>query len=326
MKRTIIDTDPGIDDTAAILLALASSELSVEAVTTVYGNGTVEECTRNALIVLETAGRSDIPVYQGVGKPLAGAPHLGHAIHGRDALGGVGLPPPAGRPQTAHAVQALIDRVMARPGEITLIALGPLTNVALALSLEPRMASALAELVVMGGAVLTHGNATEVASANLYNDPEAAAIVYQAGAPLVQVGMDVCQKVSVSEAQLARIRQTQSPTTDLLARATPQLIRSYAERGLKAAGTGAHYNDVPAVAYAVDPTLYDVREYYVRISTHDPLTSGQTVADVANRWGQPPNARVLMGVEAARLTELFTTRVIDYTAPDSERRHRRTSP
>jgi inosine-uridine nucleoside N-ribohydrolase len=80
------------------------------------------------------------------------------------------------------------------------------------------------------------------------------------------------------------------------------------------------------VAYAVDPTLYDVREYYVRISTHDPLTSGQTVADVANRWGQPPNARVLMGVEAARLTELFTTRVIDYTAPDSERRHRRTSP
>src|SRR5262245_58162233 len=172
MKRVIIDTDPGIDDTAAIFLALASPELHVEALTTVYGNGTIADCTRNALIVLETAGRGDIPVYQGAGKPLMAAPTYGSSVHGGDALGDVGVPPPVGTPQARHAVYELVERVMARPGEITLIALGPLTNVALALSLEPRMAGTLAELIVMGGAVLTHGNSTEVARANQYNEAE----------------------------------------------------------------------------------------------------------------------------------------------------------
>jgi inosine-uridine nucleoside N-ribohydrolase len=315
MKRVIIDTDPGIDDAAAILLALASPELTVEAVTTVYGNGAIDACTRNALIILETAGRGDIPVYQGVAKPLLGAPHYAHQIHGHDALGGVGLPHPQGRPQATHAVRELVDRVMAEPGAITLIALGPLTNVALALSLEPRMAGALAELIVMGGAVLTHGNATEVASANLYNDPEAAAIVYQAGAPLVQVGLDVCQAIIVSEEQLARLRQAHTPTTALLARITPRLISSYVERGLRPPGAGVQYNDVAAMAYAISPALFDVREYHVRIATHDELTRGQTVADVANRWRRPPNAKVPMGVDAARLTEMFTTRVSRYAVP-----------
>src|SRR5947208_8214334 len=173
MKRVIIDTDPGIDDTAAIFLALASPELHVEALTTVYGNGTIADCTRNALVILETAGRSDIPVYRGAGKPLMGTPTYGSHVHGSDALGDVGVPPPVGTPQARHAVYELVERVMASPGEITLVALGPLTNVALALSLEPRLAGALVELIVMGGAVLTHGNVTEVATANLYNDPEA---------------------------------------------------------------------------------------------------------------------------------------------------------
>jgi len=173
----------------------------------------------------------------------------------------------------------------------------------------------LAELIVMGGAVLTYGNASEVASANLYNDPEAAAIVYQSGAPLVQVGLDVCQKTTVQEEQLERIRQADTPTTKLLSRITPQLTRFYADWGLKQLGTGVQYNDVPTVAYAIDPSLYDIREYYVRISIHNELTRGQTVADVANRWRQPPNAKVPMGVEAAQLTEMFTTRVIGYSAP-----------
>ncbi|MBI3329855.1 MAG: nucleoside hydrolase [Nitrospinae bacterium] len=326
MKRVIVDTDPGIDDAAALLLALASPELSVEAVTTVYGNGTLEECTRNALRILETAGRGDIPVYQGVGKPLLGEPRFAHHIHGSDALGGVGVPAPVGAPQAKHAVRELVDRVLASPGEVTLIALGPLTNVALALSIAPRMGTALAELVLMGGAVLTHGNATEVASANLYNDPESAALVYQSGVPLVQVGMDVCQKTTVLEEQLARLRQAHTPTTMLLARITPHLIASYAERGLKPHGTGVHYNDVPAIAYVIAPWLYDIRAYYVRISTHDPLTRGQTVADVANLWRQPPNAKVLLGVDAAQLTEMFTTRVVGYVTPDKTVRHPPTSP
>ena len=315
MKRVIIDTDPGIDDTAAIFLALASPELHVEALTTVYGNGTIADCTRNALIILETAGRSDIPVYQGVSKPLIGAPNYAPHVHGSDALGDVGVPPPVGLPQARHAVYELIERVMASPGEITLIALGRLTNVALALSLEPRLARALAELIVMGGAVLTQGNVTEVATANLYNDPEAATIVYQSGAPLVQVGMDVCQKVAIPDIHMERFRHTPTPMAQLLTRITPTLVKSYAKRGLRRLGTGVQYNDVPAVGYAIDPSLYEAREYHVRIATHDTLTRGQTVADVIQRWPYPPNAKVLMEVQAERLADLFTTRVLNYAGP-----------
>ena len=313
MKRVIIDTDPGIDDTAAIFLALASGELSVEAVTTVYGNGPIEACTHNALCILETAGRPDIPVYQGVGKPLLGAPQYAPHVHGRNAFGDVDVPPPRRPPQAQHAVSAIIERVLAHPGEITLLALGPLTNVALALAMEPRLANALAELVVMGGAVLTHGNVTEVATANIYNDPEAAAIVYQAGAPLVQVGMDVCQKIAIPEDHLQRIRHTPTPTMQLLTRITPYLAKSYAERGLRPLGSGVHYNDVPAVVYAMAPNLFNMHEYHVRIATRDDLTRGQTVADVPNRWGRPPNAKVLMGAQTGQVANLFTTRVVGYT-------------
>lgn len=315
MKHVIIDTDPGIDDAAALLLALASPELHIEALTTVYGNGTITDCTQNALRILEIARRSEIPVYQGVGKPLLGTPNYAPHVHGEDAFGEAHLPPPSGTPQAQHAVATLVERVMARPGEITLVALGPLTNVALALSVEPRLAQALAELIVMGGAVLTHGNVTEVATANFYNDPEAAAIVYQSGAPVVQVGMDVCQKVAIPEADLERIRQTPTPTAQLLARLTPTLAHSYVTRGLRAAGTGVHYNDVPAMAYAIDPSLYTVQDYHVRIATHDPLTRGQTVADVVHRWPYAPNAKVLMGVQAEKLTAMFAARIVGYALP-----------
>lgn len=316
MKRVIIDTDPGVDDTAAIFLALASPELSVEALTTVYGNGSIENCTRNALTILETAGRANLPVYQGAGKPLMRQPHIADYVHGANALGGVTVPSPATSPQTGHAVQALIDCVMGSPGEISILALGPLTNVALALSLEPKLADAVVELIVMGGAVFIHGNVSEVATANLYNDPEAAAIVYQSGAPLVQVGLDVCQKVVIPATQLERFAQADTPTTSLLSRITPQLAGYYTHRGLLPPGAGVQYNDVPAVAYMIEPDLYDVREYYVRISTHDELTKGQTVADVRNRWDQPPNTRVAMDVEADQLVEMFADRIISYEAPN----------
>jgi inosine-uridine nucleoside N-ribohydrolase len=319
MKRLIVDTDPGIDDAAAILVALASPEVSIEAVTTVYGNGPVEQTTRNALIILEAAGRSDIPVYQGVGKPLLREPTYAPHVHGTDALGDAGIPDPKGKAQPQHAVQELVKRVMANPGTITIVALGPLTNVALALSIEPRMAKALAELVIMGGAVLTYGNASEVASANLYNDPEAAAIVYQSGAPLVQVGLDVCRKVVFQTPHLHRIAQAHLPTTDLLTAITPQISRFYSESLGVEPGTVAQYNDVPAMAYTIDPSLFVIHEYHVRISTHDELTRGETVADVGNRWRRPPNTRVAMEVDAPRLVETAINRLTSYSMPHEHR-------
>lgn len=314
MTRIIIDTDPGIDDAAAILLALASPELSVEALTTVYGNGSAPQCTANAFRILHSAGRLDIPVYRGAGKPLLRAhnPAFATHIHGSDALGDTGLPPPPARQcplGEGHAALEIIRRVMAAPGEITLLALGRLTNVALALALEPRLAQALAQVVVMGGAVTVPGNVTPVATANLHEDPEAAAMVYASGAPIVQVGLDVCNQVTISQAQLDRIGRAESDAARLLVAATPCLQASYVQRGLLSAGEGARYNDLPAVAYAVDPGLFQVEELYVAIETGSELCRGQTVADRRGVTGHAPNARVCLGVDASRLSELFTERL-----------------
>jgi inosine-uridine nucleoside N-ribohydrolase len=311
MKKVIIDTDPGIDDAAAILFALASQNVSIEALTTVYGNGTIHNCTRNALTLMETAARVDIPVYKGAGKPLMREPRIGSMVHGEDAFGDVNIPAPKGKIQENIAASELISRILKNPGEITLIALGPLTNVALALSIEPAIAGAIFELIVMGGAVKSSGNASEVATANLYNDPEAAAIVYQSGASIVQVGLDVCNNVLVSEKQLAQISQAKKPTSDLLSQITPTIKNFYIARGNIQPGTGVQYNDMPAVGYVIDSSLFEIEESSVRISYLDEITKGQTVADIRNRWGNPKNTKILMDVDASRLTELFTDHLVN---------------
>ena len=326
MKRIIIDTDPGIDDAAAILLALASPELSVEAITAVYGNGPVEQCAGNALRILHAAGRLDIPVYRGAAKPLLRSPNEGWAghVHGADGLGNIHSPlPPTQREAAArrHAVLEIIDRVMSSPGEITILALGRMTNVALALSLEPQLAESVAGIIVMGGALSVPGNVSPVASANLYEDPEAAAVVYSSGAPLVQVGLDVCNQVAVSRAQLDQIAQADNPAARLLAAATPCLQQYYVERGLLEAGGGVRYNDVPAIAYAIDASLFRAFPLFVEIETHSPLSRGQTVADRGNLGGRATNATVCMEVDAPRLTDLFTGRIVGFqtTATNSEK-------
>jgi len=315
LQRIIIDTDPGIDDAAAILMALASPELSVEAVTTIFGNGPVDMCTVNARRVLSSAGRTDIPVYQGAAKPLLRPPNPNWAlhIHGNDALGEAGFPSPEESPQpgeSRHAALELVGRVMGSPGEITIVALGRLTNVALALSLEPRFAQSVARIVVMGGAVYVPGNVSPVASANLYEDPESAAIVYTSGAPLVQVGLDVCNKVHISQSQLEQIKQAYTPTTRLLSAATPSLQRSYVERGLLVEGDGVRFNDLPAVAFMVDPDLFGCSEMFVEIEIHSSTARGQTVAQHIGQGPGRPNVTVCLEVYGERAAALFTERLI----------------
>jgi inosine-uridine nucleoside N-ribohydrolase len=319
IKRVIIDADPGVDDAAAIFLALASPELSVEAITIVYGNGPVDLCADNALRILDAAGRLDIPVYRGAGKPLLRDPSLTWAspAHGADALGNTNFPLSEGTSKlirSRHAALAIIDQIMASPGEITLLALGRMTNIALALALEPDLSQKVAAIILMGGAIFVPGNVSPVASANLYEDPEAAAILYSSGVPLVQVGMDVCDRVEVSQGQLDQIWQVGTPTTHLLAAATPCLQSYYRGRGLLADPNGVHYNDVPAVAYAIDPTLFGTQDFYVTIETQSPLTRGQTVADRRNLSGNPTNTRVCLEVDVPRLTTLFTERIVGYSA------------
>src|SRR5919205_738507 len=191
--RAIIDTDPGLDDTAAILFALACPDLvAVEMLTTVFGNSGVANSTRNALTIQDAAGRNDVPVYEGADRPLLRAPRFAPHIHSEDGLGGLAAKyPPSGSVRPGIAAAKIVEHVMASPGEVTLIALAPLTNVALALRLEPRLASSIKEIVLMGGAVRVPGNVSPVASANMLNDPDAAAAVYSSGARLVQAGLDV---------------------------------------------------------------------------------------------------------------------------------------
>ena len=314
MTRVIIDTDPGIDDAAAILLALASPELEVVALTTTYGNASVETCTANARRVLSAAGRSDIPVFMGAGKPLLRPANEGWAahIHGGDGLGGFAgvsggqSEPPSAEPLGRHAALAIAEAVMAEPGELTILALGRMTNVALALSLEPRVAESAREVVVMGGAVTVPGNVSGVATANLHEDPEAAAIVYRSGAPIAQVGLDVCNRVTVSPAQLEAIAEAGSPATQLLSEATGYLREAYIRTGRIGPDEGVRYNDMPAIGYAIDPGLFTARPAHVEIETHSELTKGQTVAD----WNASnPNVRICLEVDAEALTALFTERL-----------------
>jgi inosine-uridine nucleoside N-ribohydrolase len=308
--RVVIDTDPGIDDMAAILMGLGSQELQVEALTTVFGNASVTQSTVNALRLLEAAGRTDIPVYQGVGKCYNFTePTYAAQVHGTEGFGDVVWPLPTTPQQRRHAVFELIERILGAPGEITVVCLGRLTNVALAISVEPQVATALRSLVVMGGAITVPGNATPVASANLWGDPEAADVVYRSGAKIVQIGLDVCDQTEISAAQQRHVWQANTAATRLLQALTPCLQASYRRRGLLRHPDSIRYNDVPAMAYVIDPSLFTCRDVHVCIETQGRLTRGQTVADLRGQGSAPPNVTVALGVDAARLTHLWVERV-----------------
>ena len=315
VKRVIIDTDPGVDDTAAILLALASPELQVEALTISYGNGSMEQCAVNARHILEVAGRSDIPVYHGAHGPLLRKANEGWAahIHGGDALGGAasgdlrGLD--AGDGVTRHAAIEIARRALESPGQITLLALGRMTNVALALRLAPEIADALAEVVVMGGAVRVPGNVSPVATANIHEDPEAAAILYDSGARIAQVGLDVCDHCGFSDEQFARLESCPAPAVRVLVSASEYTRAAYRRLGRLADGEAVRYNDVPAVAYAVDPTLFETERLAVAVDTGGELTRGQTVADWYGMTARAANVDVCLGVDAGRLTEMVVERL-----------------
>ena len=182
MKPVLIDCDPGSDDALAILAALNSPDLDVVGLTTVGGNATIDDTTRNALAILEIGGRAEVPVWRGAGRPLVGEFRFGYDYHGEAGVG-IRLEAPATREQPEPAVDAIARTVLDRPGELTLIALGPLTNVAQALRREPKLADEVAEIIVMGGAVEAPGNVTGHAEFNIYNDPAAAGVVFDSGSP-----------------------------------------------------------------------------------------------------------------------------------------------
>ncbi|HZD11040.1 MAG TPA: nucleoside hydrolase [Candidatus Binatia bacterium] len=306
-QRIIIDTDPGVDDSMAILFAFRSPELQVDGLSTVFGNTGTEITTQNGLRLVELAGRPDVPVARGAEKPLL-RPFTGEGwrVHGRNGLGEIDFSAPQGEPDARRGAQLIVDAIMASPGEITLIALGPLTNVALAVSLEPRIAENVKQVVLMGGAANASGNASAVAEANIRNDPEAAHIVFNAGWNVTMVGLDVTRKVIMTPEYVDRLRAAGNRYTDFIGQIVPHYLNFYLENvGLN----GFHVHDSSAIAYALDPTLFETKRVHVDVETHSPVNFGLTATDWRKHPGQEPNVNVCVDVDSRRFLELYMQRL-----------------
>ena len=304
--RILFDTDPGIDDACAILLALASPELTVEGLSVVHGNCSLEQATVNALSVLELANATHIPVARGCELPLVQPSLLAPETHGDTGLGYAKLPEPRLKPISQHAVDFLIEKILGTPGEITLVAIGPLTNVALAIRQEPRIAEALKEIIIMGGAIRYAGNTTAVAEFNTYVDPHAAHIVFHAGIPATLVPLDVTYQCILAPDDVRRLQEVKSPITQFVADATRFYMEFHDEYQQI---DGCVINDPLALALTFAPELCTYQELPVDVDLSGGISMGKTVADFYNYTKQPANLKVALGVQARDFIDLFIKRM-----------------
>ena len=308
-----MDVDTGIDDAFALLLASADPGARLVGVSTVVGNVSLANATRNTRAVLALAGRAEVSVSPGAPLPLAPAPSDARDVHGATGLGYATLPEPPEPSGVLHAVDAMIAAAWAHPGRLVLVATGPLTNVALAAMREPELPRLVGRFVIMGGAYAERGNVTPAAEFNIWHDPEAAQIVFRAfggpgAAPAVAIGLDVTRKTVVDEADLATLaeRRPETPRARALLRFLEDSARFYFDRMERLMGKRVLImHDPLALAVALDPTLVETRSVAVDVETAGRLTTGATVADWEGRWGRPMNAEVAVAVDAERFRTTF---------------------
>lgn len=305
-RRVLLDTDPGIDDALAILLGLASPEIELAALTVVHGNCTLSEAVANALAVLELGGAPGLPVAVGCDRPLLRPPYTAPETHGMSGLGYARLPVAGATPVAEHAVDLLIREIMAAPGEVTLVAVGPLTNVALALRKEPRIAGAVRDCIVMGGAFHCDGNTTPLAEFNIYVDPHAAQIVLDSGMPLTLMPWDITSRVQLMQSDVDRLLARGGPIAAFIAEAT----RFYIEFHRSHFGwAGCSINDPAALALLWWPELARVRELHVAVELTSELTMGQTVGDFLGKAGRAPNVRLVEQFDGPEFVRRFVERM-----------------
>jgi inosine-uridine nucleoside N-ribohydrolase len=297
----VIDCDPGHDDAIAILLALASPELDVRAITTVAGNQTLDKTTRNALVVLEVAGRTDIPVAAGADAPLRRPLRTAAHVHGESGLDGPVLPEPSARPVDKHATELLAEAI--EPG-VVLVPTAPLTNIALLLERHPDVRERLEAIVWMGGAI-GQGNVTPAAEFNAFVDPEAAAAVFASGIPVTVIPLDVTHRALFTRAHAERLRGT--GRAGRFVAELSDFFQRFHEVSYGLQGSPIH--DAVAVAQVIDPTLVTTLHVDVEVETDSQFCDGRTVVDLRATTGRPANADVGIDIDAPRFLDLLVGRL-----------------
>ncbi len=341
LTRVIIDTDPGVDDALALLLAMRSPELKIEAITAVAGNVPLELTLPNALRMVEVAGRTDIPVAAGARAPLARRLVTASYAHGENGLGGAVFPEPKLKPAAQPAAALIRDIVRKYPGEVSLVPVGPMTNIATALNLDPDLPGLIPGITLMGGS-LSGGNITPAAEFNVYVDPEAARIVFQSGIPITMVGLDATRKTSLTEDHVRTLEAAQNPVSQAAAKIGRKALEHNRQMGFL---VGPNMHDSLAVATFLDPSVVTLKDYYVDVETTGELTAGETLGysptagdlrrrpeaekqaamnmpirgsapSLASRKTSPvireqwaPNAKVALDVDSARFFDLLIGRL-----------------
>lgn len=302
----ILDCDPGHDDAIALILALASPELKVLAVTTSAGNQTQEKTLNNALRILTLLGRDDIPVAAGAPKPLARELIIADNVHGESGLDGPTLPDPAFAPQAMTGLELMAKCLRESPEPVTLVPTGPLTNIALLLAAHPELKPNIARIVLMGGAAGA-GNWTPAAEFNIYVDPEAADMVFKSGIPITMCGLDVTHEAQVMDEDIARVRAIANP----VARCMAGLLDFFMiyHRDPKWGFAGAPLHDPCTIVWLLAPALFHGVECRVDIETRGLHTVGMTVVDRYQLTGKPANALVLLGLDRPGFIDLLVERL-----------------
>lgn len=317
-RKIIIDTDPGIDDSMAIFYALNSPEIELLGLTTIFGNASTEICTTNALRLLEIAGRSDIPVYRGAEKPISselrGSPDF---VHGPDGQGNSNLSPPKTSVQNETALEFLHKTIRDNPGEVTLVPIGPLTNIAELFIHDSSIDQDIKEIILMGGNAISEGNATPTAEANIINDPEAADIVFSANCEISMVGLDVTNKVFMSKEEINILCQFNDPRSEHLKKIIPfyyDFLSSFF--GLE----GMPTHDSSAITYLLDRSLFSTLNYPIKVETEG-ISRGKTwmgmgisrneggLSERLKPWEGRKNINVCVDVDAEKVISLILERL-----------------
>jgi len=308
LKHIILDTDPGVDDAVAFLLAFNSPEIKIEAVTTVAGNVNHTKGHTNAKKLLEFIGAADVPVCAGAESPLIRVMSHAEEFHGKTGLGNAELPEPKMKTDHRYAVEMILEKADELGKKLTLVAIGPLTNIAAAILADPKLPEKVDKLVIMGGAfnLTTYGlgNANAVAEFNIWHDPEAAKIVFNSGIPIVAAGLDTTTypEYRMSVAMFNEIKAKSDRRSKLVVDLTKSLVEKY---------NGFSLHDPQAIAYVVDPTIFKTEKYKVDVEVHGELTRGMTVVErrYYRRVKEDANVDIIVEVDAKRFHKLIMDRV-----------------